>query len=188
MYVMRSARIFGADDAAPAGASLRVLSRRPRSLFSRRVESRGRTLTPATGFLPTGDDFIALDRSGTRQGVSPVCRFYGSINPGPNSHFYTADPDECSALRRIESQTPATVPRWNYEETAFAAFLPVGAVCPPEAPFPVYRLYNKHAGATVGGRREDSNHRFTTLSSVYYKLGLTDWRGEGVVMCAGAKP
>ncbi|MEO7760942.1 MAG: kelch repeat-containing protein, partial [Casimicrobiaceae bacterium] len=28
-------------------------------------------------------------------GASQVCRFYGSITPGPNSHFYTIDPAEC---------------------------------------------------------------------------------------------
>lgn len=149
------------------------------------------SLTPASGFLPTGDDYLALDRGvmlSSLAGASPVCRFYGSVDPGPNSHFYTADPGECAGLKQIQAQTPATQPRWNYEETAFAAFLPVDGVCPAEAPFPVYRLYNKHRGETVSGRREDSNHRFTTLSSVYYRMGLTGWAGEGVVMCAGSKP
>ena len=156
--------------------------------FRTAAAAEAQSLTPDTGFLPTGDDFFALDRSVTNAGVSPVCRFYGSPNPGPNSHFYTADPAECAALQNIQAQTPVTSPRWNYEETAFAAFLPTGGACPAEAPFPIYRLYNQHAGEVIGGKREDSNHRFTTLSSVYYKMGEQGWRGEGVVMCGEAKP
>ena len=146
------------------------------------------SLTPAPGFLPTGDDYFALDRSVAADGVMPVCRFYGSQNPGPNSHFYTADPAECQALKDIQAATPASEPRWNYEETAFAAHLPIGGVCPPEAPLPIYRLYNRHQGEIVAGIREDSNHRFTTLSSVYYRMAQQGWSGEGVVMCGGSKP
>ena len=156
--------------------------------FRTAVKEEADSLTPATGFLPTGDDYFALDRAVSGAGVMPVCRFYGSVNPGPNSHFYTADPAECQALKDIQASTPASEPRWNYEETAFAAYLPVGGVCPPEAPFPIYRLYNRHFGEIVAGVREDSNHRFTTLSSVYYNLALQGWSGEGVVMCAGSKP
>src|SRR5262249_15355856 len=36
-------------------------------------------------------------------GPSQVCRFYGSITPGPNSHFYTIDPDECQALKDLQA-------------------------------------------------------------------------------------
>ncbi len=146
------------------------------------------SLTPTSGFLPTGDDYFALDRAVALAGTSPVCRFYGSVNPGPNSHFYTADPGECAGLKQLAAQIPASQPRWNYEETAFAAYLPVNGVCPVDAPFPIYRLYNKHQGESVNGKREDSNHRFTTFSSVYYQMMLASWAGEGVVMCAGSKP
>jgi hypothetical protein len=150
------------------------------------AEAQG--LTPASGFLPKGDDFTALDRSESGIGVVPVCRFYGSVNPGPNSHFYTGNPAECADLQGLQAQTPASQPRWNYEETAFSAYLPVDGVCPQEAPFPVYRLYNKHKGETVNSVRQDSNHRFTTLSSVYYSMQMNGWAGEGVVMCAPSKP
>ena len=84
--------------------------------------------------------------------------------------------------------SPASSPRWNYEETAFADYLPATGICPSDAPFPVYRLYNQHAGEIINGTRQDSNHRFTTLSSVYNQMGLNGWRGEGVVMCAESKP
>jgi murein DD-endopeptidase MepM/ murein hydrolase activator NlpD len=157
--------------------------------FRTAAKAEADSLGPTSGFLPTGDDFLALDR--TRAGLAgamPVCRFYGSTDPGPNSHFYTADPAECQALEDIQARTPASQPRWNYEETAFSAFLPVEGLCPQEAPFPIYRLYNGHVGETVKGVRADSNHRFTTLSSTYYRMAGAGWRGEGVVMCAGAKP
>ena len=156
--------------------------------FRTAAPAEAQSLTPASGFLPTGDDFFALDKSVILPGVSPVCRFYGSPSPGPNSHFYTADPAECFALQNIQAQTPATEPRWNYEETAFAAYLHIGGMCSSDAPFPIYRLYNQHAGELVAGKREDSNHRFTTLSSIYNQLAVQGWKPEGVVMCAESKP
>ena len=150
------------------------------------AEAQG--LTPASGFLPTGDVYTGLDRDVAAAGVSPVCRFYGSVDPGPNSHFYTSDPTECRRVQHLQFETDSSLPRWNFEEMAFAAHRPVNGVCPQEAPFPVYRLYNKHHGETVNGRREDSNHRLTTFSSVYYRMAATGWAGEDVVMCATAKP
>ncbi len=146
------------------------------------------SLTPASGFVATGDDFFALDRAVLLNGVSSVCRFYGSPDPGPNSHFYTADAGECGALKDIQAATAPSSPRWNFEEVAFAAHSPVSGVCPAEAPFPIYRLYNGHAGETVAGKREDSNHRLTSLSSVYNRMLAQGWLGEGVVMCAVSKP
>jgi murein DD-endopeptidase MepM/ murein hydrolase activator NlpD len=156
--------------------------------FRTAAPEEAQSLTPASGFRPTGGDFYALDRAVTLAGVSPVCRFYGSVNPGPNSHFYTADPAECASLKSIQAQTPASLPRWNYEETAFAAYLPAGGLCPGDAPFPVYRLYNQHSGEIVAGKRQDSNHRFTTFSSVYAQMGMNGWRNEGTVMCAQTIP
>ena len=44
----------------------------------------------------------------------PVCRFYGSLSPGPNSHFYTVDENECAFLKQLQATTPADQPRWNY--------------------------------------------------------------------------
>lgn len=146
------------------------------------------SLGPASGFIATGDDFLALDRGVSLSGAAPVCRFYGSQNPGPNSHFYTASPSECATLKDIQAATPASSPRWNYEENAFAAHAAVDGICPPEAPFPIYRVYNGHAGETIAGKREDSNHRFTSFSSVYNRMLGQGWRGEGVVMCALSKP
>ena len=64
------------------------------------------------GWSRTGFNFTA-------GGPTPVCRFYGSITPGPNSPFYTALPDECAALKQLQAGTPAKEagafsiqPRW----------------------------------------------------------------------------
>jgi len=175
----------------PAPATARVYEFFNQALnhyFRTAAPAEAASLTPASGFLPTGDDFMALDRTVSLAGVMQVCRFYGSPDPGPNSHFYTADPAECQALKNIQASTPATQPRWNFEENAFAAYLPVNGGCPVEAPFPIYRLYNGHHGETLSGIRQDSNHRFTSLSSIYYQLAALGWNQEGVVMCAGSRP
>lgn len=135
------------------------------------------------GWARTGDIFLAYSRIGYALGAFEVCRFYGSVAPGPNSHFYTASADECQQLKTIQAATPASQPRWNYEETAFAIDLPTGGDCPARSPVPVYRAYNN--GFT---RHVDSNHRYTTDISAYNQLVARGWSGEGIVMCAIGKP
>src|SRR5205085_472369 len=49
-------------------------------------------------------------------GGSLVCRFYGSIAPGPNSHFFTVDATECGALKGAQvTPKPTSTQQWNYE-------------------------------------------------------------------------
>lgn len=74
------------------------------------------------GWTRTGNTF----RAG---GPTPVCRFYGSQSPGPNSHFYTALPDECAALKALQANTPPTQKRWNFESLDFQTTVPVGGAC-----------------------------------------------------------
>ena len=134
------------------------------------------------GWQRTGDDFLAFSGAATGSGAAGVCRFYGSVAPGPNSHFYTAEPAECDGLKLLQDATPPTQPRWNFEEIAFSVLLPVDGVCPPQAPVPVYRLYNN------GFARNDSNHRYTTRISVYHQQSALGWSREGPVMCANGRP
>jgi hypothetical protein len=54
-------------------------------------EINGLDANPALGWLRTGNSFKA-------GGSTAVCRFYGSTSPGPNSHFYTVNADECAYL------------------------------------------------------------------------------------------
>ena len=130
------------------------------------------------GWVRTGDNFTAFVRGAIGANSLDVCRFYGSIMPGPNSHFYTAVVDECNALKALQASTPAAQPRWNYEEIAFSILIPVGGICPVQAPVPVYRLYNQRA---VQG---DSNHQYTTRIATYMQNIALGWSGENVVMCA----
>ncbi|MEO8137834.1 MAG: kelch repeat-containing protein [Betaproteobacteria bacterium] len=111
-------------------------------------------------------------------GASQVCRFYGSITPGPNSHFYTIDPAECQALKDIQASTPATQKRWNFESLDFASTIPSAGQC-PAGTVPVYRTYNDGFARGV-----DSNHRITASPAAYQAQIARGWKDEGVVMCA----
>jgi hypothetical protein len=136
---------------------------------------------PQLGWRLTGDIQIHIARSlAGVDGTSGVCRFYGHPTIGPNSHFYTADPGECNFLRQLQLSTPFGRPRWNYEEIAFAAFLPNSlGQCP--APFtPVARFYNNGAAAN------DSNHRYVSTQANFNAMLNTGWRNEGAVMCVGS--
>jgi len=125
------------------------------------------------GWTITGNVF----RAG---GPSLVCRFYGSITPGPNSHFYTIDPAECQQLKDLQASTPATQKRWNFESNDFASTKPEDGIC-PAGTVPVYRAYNN--GFT---RSIDSNHRITSNLAAYLAQVSKGWSGEGVVMCAAS--
>jgi hypothetical protein len=133
---------------------------------------------PELGWLPTGENFVAYARQGGPVEAKPVCRFYGSMSPGPNSHFYTGMAAECDWLKTLQQQTPADKPRWNFEEIAFAIPLPTAGECPASAPAKVYRAYNRRAA------QNDSNHRYTTRLDIYQSMIAQGWTGEGVVMCA----
>src|SRR4029079_7001385 len=57
---------------------------------------------------------------------TPLCRFYGSVMPGPNSHFFTIDAAECNALKAAQIvPTPTTIQQWNYEGLTFSETPPV---------------------------------------------------------------
>ena len=111
-------------------------------------------------------------------GPSQVCRFYGSLSPGPNSHFYTADAAECAALKALQATTPSTQKRWNFESNDFLTTPAVNGAC-PAALVPVYRAYNN--GFTRG---IDSNHRITSNLAAHQQTVAGGWGNEGIVMCA----
>ena len=133
---------------------------------------------PGSGEVATNNTFLAYPATKYPENAKPVCRFYGSMSPGPNSHFYTADAGECEALKKLAQTTPAAEKRWNFEEIAFAINVPAGGNCPSDT-LPVYRAYN-------GGfeRGKDSNHRLTTDPAIYKDMLAKGWKGENVVMCS----
>ena len=103
--------------------------------------------------------------------TNPVCRFYGTPGVGPNSHFYTVDDAECTAVKRD--------PGWFYEGIAYHVQPPVAGNCPAGTQ-PIFRLYNDRA------KFNDSNHRFVTNLSTFQQMGERGWSMEGLVMCTTA--
>lgn len=124
------------------------------------------------GWVRTGESFLTFAPDPCFGSVN-VFRFYG---PGPNSHFYTADPKECGGLRTQESG-------WNAEGIAFGAILPENGQCPnnggsvPPIYTPLYRLYNNR------WMFNDSNHRYTIRTDIYEQMINKGWIGEGVALC-----
>ena len=147
------------------------------------------------GWERTGRVFRAWNtQASAPAGAAGVCRFYAS---GPNSHFYTADPGECAALRAA-NPTNAPGAGWAYEGIAFYTVLPVFDANPPPVGSiafsagssrcaagyqPVYRVYNNRFNPDP--KLNDSNHRMTPSISDAYRsktfLGYTD---EGIAFCS----
>ncbi len=134
--------------------------------------------------------FKRTGRSFNIGGYVPVCRFYGSQSPGPNSHFFSAEPGECDSLKKQQVKPkPATAQQWNGEGTAFYAVLPMTdtktlkPTCIPST-IPVYRAYNNAFTATGVKNVWDSNHRYSTsqtdIDEVVQPYG---WKDEGLVYC-----
>ena len=133
-----------------------------------------------------------FERTGRRfnhGGYVSVCRFYGSVSPGPNSHFYTANFDECGMIKSLEVKPrPDAQQQLNFEGKVFYANLPIpsavrgGVATCPVASIPLYRAYNAAFGPS-GKRNYDSNHRFTTQRADIDEVVNKGWVDEGVVMC-----
>ena len=123
------------------------------------------------GWIRTGNSF----KSG---GSTPICRFYGSQVPGPNSHFYTLAGAECDGLKQLQATTPATQKRWNFESLDFISSPSNNGVC-PTGTVPVYRAYNNGFARGI-----DSNHRISTAAAAIQDVVARGWVDEGVVMCA----
>jgi hypothetical protein len=135
----------------------------------------------AGAFVRTGRQFLT-------GGIAPVCRFYGSVTPGPNSHFFTVDVAECNALKAAQiTPTPATVQQWNYEGLGFSttpAFAAAGGVrsCPVHT-LPVYRAYNNAFPPSGPKNPWDSNHRYSPQLADIAAMVAGGWHDEGIVFC-----
>ena len=135
------------------------------------------------GWLATGESFpVIADAPWTSPrrgpGPQPVCRFYGSINPGPNSHFYTLSALECSALKALAQRTPASEPRWNYEGIAFHAVgTSARSFCASTEQI-VYRFFN---GGSARGI--EPNHRFVSGAGQKATMSAAGWTLEDSAWC-----
>ena len=132
-------------------------------------------------FVRTGGGFLA---GGTRQ----LCRFFGSLTPGPNAHFYTISDGECELLKSLQrTPAPLDVQQWNYEGLSFAES-PVetgaGAHC-PLGTIPVYRGYNNAYPASGPKNSWDSMHRYSTShADIQQMVTQFGWIDEGIAFCS----
>jgi len=95
----------------------------------------------------------------------PVCRFYAGADVFINSHFFTADPNECEF---VLTHWPGV---WNLENgAAFWIEVPDAAGNCPAGRIPVYRFFNN---------RRDANHRYTLDLSVKRAMVNRGWVPEG---------
>jgi hypothetical protein len=124
------------------------------------------------GWVRTGRTFGAYPQA--TAGASPVCRFYIPPAKG-DSHFYSASPTECA-------QTSSMFPTF-VEESAAVMYIDLPdtttGAC-PAGDTPVYRVWDNRA---------DTNHRYTTDSTVRAHMVAQGWVAEGygpdqVIMCA----
>ena len=118
------------------------------------------------GWQRTELDFNAWPDASATGG--PVCRFYGTPGVGPNSHFFTADPGECTLVRRD--------PGWTFEGLTMRVIAPVASVCAADT-IPVFRVYNN------GFVHNNSNHRYTTSRRTRNDMIANGWIDEGTVFC-----
>ncbi len=130
------------------------------------------------GWARTGQSFNAYS-VGSHGGAPtrrPVCREYGNPLYSLDSHFYSANPDECYATLY---QTNGA---WVLEASeVFEMDLPntTTGVCPSND-IPVYRIWNQ---------RKDSNHRYTTSTVIRDQMvakgGIAEGYGpNAVALCA----
>jgi hypothetical protein len=128
------------------------------------------------GWVETGDAFWAWSPD-WRQEAAYVCRFYGDLQFGPNSHFFSGSTSECNSLLDREL-APASGPRWVSEGYAFKVGLPTSAGQCAQGLIPVYRAYNNGFAKGI-----DSNHRFTTRSDLIEAMTAMGWINEGIAFC-----
>lgn len=129
--------------------------------------------------------FVRTGHSFKTGGTKQLCRFYGSIAPGPNSHFFTLNDEECRQLQNMQTKPiPSDRQQWNFEGFGFRETPPLygefsTAPC-PLGWIPVYRYYNDGSKRGI-----DSNHRFGTDKVQLNDFASTNgWVAEGVAFCA----
>ena len=102
-------------------------------------------------------------------GHAPVCRFFSAAFAPKSSHFFSANPAECEAVKRN--------PLWIYEgDVGYVAVVDTSGAC-PSGLVPLYRVYNNGAGGAP-------THIYTTWEGWY--TGLSNgggWIAEGILGC-----
>jgi serine protease len=121
------------------------------------------------GWARTGFGFLAWSLGNAAPGTLPVCRFTGTPNFGPNSHFFTAYANECALVQEN--------PYWLYEGVVFRTLVPSTGVC-TEGTSPVVRFYWPGADVTL------ARHRYVVDPTEIAHMRASGWIEEGPVFCA----
>jgi hypothetical protein len=120
---------------------------------------------PAGTFQRTGLVFYGYLDPLYAPASMPVCRFYAGADVFINSHFFSADRNECQF---VLTRWPGV---WNLEmDAAFWIEVPDAAGNCPAGRVPVYRFFNN---------RRDANHRYTIDLSVKRAMINRGWVPEG---------
>ncbi|HEV2685447.1 MAG TPA: choice-of-anchor D domain-containing protein [Actinomycetota bacterium] len=120
-------------------------------------------------WVRTGFHFHAWSVDNAATGTLPVCRFTGTPNIGPNSHFFSANATECDIL--------GANPYWVYEGTAFRAIAPDSGVC-ASGMTPVIRFF------WPGTDFVSVRHRYIVDAGEASRMRGAGWIEEGAVFCA----
>jgi hypothetical protein len=121
------------------------------------------------GWVRTGFSFRAWSLGDAAPGTLPVCRFTGTPNFGPNSHFFTAYANECALVQEN--------PYWLYEGLVFRTVVPTAGVC-AAGTAPVVRFYWPGADVTL------ARHRYVADAGEMARMRASGWIEEGPVFCA----
>jgi serine protease len=121
------------------------------------------------GWVRTGFGFRAWSLGNIAAGTLPVCRFTGTPDIGPNSHFFTANATECAIVQ--------TNPYWLYEGLTFRALVPSAGVC-AAGMAPVIRFFWPGTDVTL------TRHRYVVDPTEAQRMRSAGWFEEGPVFCA----
>jgi len=124
------------------------------------------------GWVRTGEAFNVYSDPSIDSAV--MCRFFSTAFGSKSSHFFTADPGECSMVKLSND--------WQLEGEVLPIPVPDSAGNCAAGTQPVYRLYNNGQGGAPA-------HRYTTSFSVRSQMLAQGWISEGygdtgVIMCA----
>ena len=120
-------------------------------------------------WVRTGFSFRAWSLGNAAPGTLPVCRFTGTPNIGPNSHFFTSDANECAIVQ--------TNPYWFYEGLAFRTLPPSAGGC-AAGTTPVVRFFSPGTDVTL------TRHRYVIDPTEAARMRADGWLEEGTVFCA----
>ena len=128
------------------------------------------------GWTATGHSFAAWASPVSE--ANGVCRFIGDWRVdavsgeriGPDTHFFTADADECA-------QVPKRWPVWSLETAAAFYVLPATPAGCTAGTRPVWRLFHPSTLPT---------HRYVTDAAIAVQFAHQGWTDEGAAFCVPA--